>query len=289
MQAVQFPMGASTDFKMVAHTIVKNKVDTILGMPSYIMQLFSENSNELKKYSGIKKIFFGGEHMSLAQKEFLKNEYDVKLIRSATYGSVDAGPLGFQCEYCEGGVHHLHDRLHQLEVVNLEIDTPVNSGEVGRLIFTSKVRHGQNILRYEIGDVGKTINGQCQCGRNGIRFELLGRHGDVFRIGTIFFSYQKFQKLLVDYFLFEGSFQLHLCHGHLNEKEKIELWIEDLILRKTSIDLKDFLIEKYAELNEVVINDKVLDFEIMVLPRDKLIFNPTTGKLRSVIDHRVIK
>jgi phenylacetate-coenzyme A ligase PaaK-like adenylate-forming protein len=286
MEAVQFPMGASTEFESVANTIIKNKVDTILGMPSYIMQLFSKNESVLKKYKGIKKIFFGGEHMSLAQKNYLKSEFNVEIIRSAAYGSVDAGPLGFQCAFSEGGVHHLHERLHLLEIVDLENDKKVNVGDVGRLLFTSKVRHGQNITRYEIGDVGKIIPGRCECGRSGTRFELLGRHGDVFRIGTIFLSYQKFQKILNDYFEFEGSFQLHLFPGGVGTKEKVELKIESNIKNKTAVDLREFFCEKYFEVHEVVNVDKVLDFEVVLVERENLNFNPTTGKLRSVIDHR---
>lgn len=289
MEAVQFPMGASTDFKLVADTIVKNHVDTILGMPSYIMQLFREQSAELKKARTIKKIFFGGEHMSLAQQNYLKKEFGVMLIRSATYGSVDAGPLGFQCIHSTGTIHHLHERLHSMEVVDLETDTPVKSGDVGRLIFTSKVRHGQNITRYEIGDVGRIIEGVCECGRSGMRFELLGRHGDVFRIGTMFLSYQKFQKILMDVFEFEGVFQIQLIAGDKQKKEKIEISIEDIITQKDSEELKKIFIQNYEALSEAVVKDQVLDIEINIKKRDELIFNPKTGKLKTVIDTRMAK
>ena len=51
---------ASTDFKLVGQTIIKNRVDTLLGMPSYLIQLFRENHETFKIYRGIKKIFFGG-------------------------------------------------------------------------------------------------------------------------------------------------------------------------------------------------------------------------------------
>lgn len=287
MEAIHFPMGGTAEFEMVANTIIKNKVNTILGMPSYIMQLFTKNHDLLKKNKSIKKVFYGGEHMSLSQRNFLKSEFGVEIIRSASYGSVDGGPLGFQCEYSEGTIHHLHERLHSLEVVELEEDARVRPGEVGRLLFSSKVRHGQNIIRYEIGDVGRIVSGSCQCGRKGTRFELLGRTGDVFRIGTIFFSYQKFQRLLNDYFEFEGSIQLQLFPGMKEQKEKIQLFVEEIIKQKTNQDLKKFFLEKYFELNEVVNLDKVLDFEVVLVSRDQLIFNKNTGKLKSVIDNRV--
>lgn len=291
LEAVQFPMGASNDFALVGKTIINNRVDTLLGMPSYLIQLFKENHEAFKTYKNIKKIFFGGEHFSEAQRIYLKREYGVEIIRSAAYGSVDAGPLGFQCEYATGGTHHLHEKLHDLEIVDLEKDSPAEDGEIGRLLFTSKVRHGQRIERYAIGDVGKKLEGPCLCGRQGVRFELLGRHGDVFRIGTTFLSYQKFQKILIDQFEFEGSMQLHLYPSNGVTKEKIVLKIERSFKgpyqSQTSDSIYRILLEKYDDLNLVVTSDRVLDFRVEIVERPMLSFSASTGKLRSVIDHRM--
>lgn len=287
LNAVHFPMGASTDFELVGKAIVKNKVDTLLGMPSYFIQLFNTNSELFKQYRGIKKIFYGGEHFSESQRRLLKDEYGIEVVRSASYGSVDAGPLGYQCEFAEGGIHHLNERLHQLEVVELEADRPVQKGEVGRFLFTSKVRHGQKIERYAIGDVGRIIEGRCGCGRLGTRFELMGRHGDVFRIGTTFLSYQKFQKILIDKFDFEGSFQLHLYSGVGTKKEKVLLKIENTFKKTLKPDqLREMVIAAYHDLETVVLKDLVLDFEVQFCERNNLEFSSSTGKLRSVLDHR---
>jgi phenylacetate-coenzyme A ligase PaaK-like adenylate-forming protein len=289
LRAIHFPMGASTDFELVGKTIVENQVDTLLGMPSYFIQLFSANAERFKKYKGIKKIFYGGEHFSETQRNFLMNDFGVKVIRSASYGSVDAGPLGFQCEFASGGIHHLHERLHELEVVDLISDRPVKQGEIGRFLFTSKVRQGQRIERYAIGDVGRLLEGRCECGRMGTRFELLGRHGDVFRIGTTFLSYQKFQKILIDEFEFEGSFQLHLYPGETEGKEKVQLKIENHFKKYvTPEEVRHALLDKYKDLAEVVLKDLVLDFELQMSKRDELTFSSSTGKLRSVIDHRLV-
>lgn len=287
MNAVHFPMGASTDFEQVAKAIVKNEVDTLLGMPSYLIQLFTNNNELFKKYRGIKKIFFGGEHFSEAQRSLFKTEYGIEVIRSASYGSVDAGPLGFQCEFSSSGVHHLNERLHNLEIVDLEHDQEAKAGEAGRLLFTSKVRHGQKIARYAIGDVGRFVEGKCECGRIGTRFELLGRHGDVFRIGTSFLSYQKFQKLLIDKLDFKGSLQLHLYPGLGAKKEKVLLKIENIFNHpQTNESLREILLSEYSDLKLVVHGDLVLDFEVEIVERSGLEFSPTTGKLRSVLDHR---
>jgi len=174
-----------------------------------------------------------------------------------------------------------------MEVVDLEVDRPVKAGEVGRLLFTSKVRHGQKIERYAIGDVGRMLEGRCECGRVGTRFELLGRHGDVFRIGTTFLSYQKFQKILIDRLEFEGSFQLHLYPGLGSKKEKVLLKIENLFKQTISKEqIIKILFCEYDDLDLVVNKDLVLDFEIEITERGNLESSASTGKLRSVLDHR---
>lgn len=284
LRAVQFPMGASTDFSMVGQTIVRNNVDTLLGMPSYILELFRQNHELFKSYRGIKKIFFGGEHFPKTQRTYLENEYGVKLIRASSYGSVDAGPLAFQCQHAEDSVYHLYEKLHDLEVVELEADKPSQESEIGRLLFSSKVRHGQKIKRYEIGDIGKKLSGPCACGREGVRFELLGRHGDIFRIGTIFLSYQKIQKVLINEFNFEGQFQVHLWPAEQYKKEVLQIKIANTKLESTAF-MKAF-VEHYHDLKVVIEEDKVLELEVSVVEVNELTFNEKTGKLKSVIDHR---
>lgn len=291
LNATHFPMGANTDYGFVGKTIVENNVDTLLGMPSYILQVFKENYELLKEYKKIKKIFYGGEHFSESSQKYLKENFGVKFIRSASYGSVDAGPLGFQCPFCEGGIHHLQEKLHDLEIVNLESDHPVKKGEIGRLLFTSKVRHGQKIQRYAIGDVGRELTGPCLCGRAGVRFELLGRHGDIFRIGTTFLSYQKFQKILFDKFESLDSFQLHLYSGEKGEKETVEVKIEknksqEVSLEKSPDEIRETILGEYPDLNLVVNLDRVLNFKILFINNSEIIYNKSTGKKKTVIDHR---
>lgn len=284
LNAVQFPMGASTDFEMVGKTIVKNKVDTLLGMPSYILELFRKNHELFKSYKGIKKIFFGGEHFSQTQRDYLISEYHVSFIRSASYGSVDAGPLGYQCQFSEGSAYHLYEKLHDLEFVDLEKDQATKTGEVGRLLFTSKVRSGQDISRYEIGDIGRELTGMCACGRKGKRFELLGRHGDVFRSGTIFLSYQKFEKILIDLYDFKGQFQIHIHPATEKNVETVEVLVAGIEMNQT--ELKTSILRKYEDLRLVVEVDQVLNFELKITKVEELVFNQKTGKLKSVIDHR---
>lgn len=103
LQAVQFPMAAQQDHALVARSIVEHQVDTLFGMPNYLLRVFTEAADELRAYRGVRKLFFGGEHFPQRQQDWLREEFGVELIRSAAYGSVDAGPLGYQCAHSPSG------------------------------------------------------------------------------------------------------------------------------------------------------------------------------------------
>src|SRR5690606_18896789 len=124
-----------------------------------------------------------------------------------SYGSVDAGPVAYQCSHSEGGAHHLHSELHQLEILKLEEDAPASKGETGRLIYTTPSRLATTVDRYELGDIGRWIEGLCPCGHRSPRFELEGRVGDIFRAAGNFFNYQKFEKILRDHLDYSGQMQ----------------------------------------------------------------------------------
>jgi phenylacetate-coenzyme A ligase PaaK-like adenylate-forming protein len=283
LRAVHFPMAAQADLAMVADSIVKNKINVLLGMPSYMISLFEQQKDALRRGAKIDKIFYGGEHFNEAQRSFLKEKFDIRLIRSVGYGSVDAGPLGYQCRFCEGGTHHLHQRLQYLEILDPEKDEPVKGEAVGRLVFTSRARRGQSLERYDLGDVGHWLAAPCACGRAAPRFRLLGRSGDVFRIGTFFFNYQKFATILSERLGYAGAVQIVLDQDGLKEKITIRL------SRDSAVDAakaRAALLESDHDLAEAVERDEVLLLEAIGVASDELEKTKGSGKLVRVVDRR---
>ncbi|MBF0442201.1 MAG: hypothetical protein HQK54_09870, partial [Oligoflexales bacterium] len=283
LRAVHFPMAAYHDMGNVLSCIVKGRVNTIIGVPSFIIRLFEEFHDELASYRGVKKIFFGGEHFNDQQKKWLVEEFGIESIRSATYGSVDAGPLGYQCVHCSGSVHHLASELQYLEILDVNDDKPVQGNEVGRLIFTSLSRKGQRLERYEIGDLGRWINGDCLCGRSEPRFELLGRFGDVFRIGGTYYNYDNFERILTSEFGYQGEMQIRLEKSGLKDEMKVA--VTERIAR-SPLEVRDRILEKYHDLHETVCIDRIIGFCVEIVPTEKLIMTASSGKLRRVVDLR---
>jgi len=189
MGVTHFPMGApqDNDFSEIAQLIVDQRVTVLIGMPSTLHRLFFSEQARLRAYAGISKVFLGGEHPGQTSLSLMES-CGVSMIRSAIYGSVDAGPLGHACAATANGVFHLMCDTQHLEIVQIEQDEPVQANEVGRLLFTSRARQGQTVRRYDVGDTGRWMPGACPCGLDSPRFELLQRHGKLVRMGTEFIS-----------------------------------------------------------------------------------------------------
>ena len=285
LEAVQFPMMAHADTRMVAEMIVEQRINVLLAMPSYITQLFGENADLLRKHRVVEKIFYGGEHFNDTQKRYFENEFGIKIIRSATYGSVDAGPIGFQCVFSTGSVHHLHSRLHTLEILDMEKDAPAATGERGRVVLTSLNRSGQRIERYDIGDLARLLPDNCPCGRRTPRFELLGRHGDVFKVGSAFFNYRKFVEILTEQMEYAGELQIVLRPGDKTSAEALCLCLSPV----DSLDeaqIRDIVLKHYADVREVVLTDRVLELQVECFSPDLLRRTAGSGKLLRIVDER---
>ena len=281
--AYQLPMAGVDDLAEVAHTIVARKVDTLLGMPFYLNRLFSEQAQALRDYGGVKKVFFGGEHMATALRRRLREEFGVKLIRAASYGSNDAGPLGYQCGHCEDAVYHVLTQSQYLEILDSERDAPAAEGTPGRLVFTSRHRSSVPLQRYEIGDMGRWVDGDCACGRGAPRFELLGRYGDLFR-APAFFNYSRFVRTLSEEGAYAGPVQLELSHDGIRHRIKVRVLEGSAPAAET---VRALLLAHDPDLHHFVEDgEPMTGLDIEHAPLERFAANAVTGKLKSIVDLR---
>lgn len=283
LRAVQFPMMTHDDLAYVAQVVVTQRINTILGMPSYIMSLMRAQTDTFKRYGGIKKIFFAGEPLTAAQQRYLHETFAVELIKSAAYGSVDTGPVAFQCAYCSGGVHHLHPQLQQLEILALDADREVPRGEVGRLIFSSRLRYGQSLRRYDVGDLGRWVDGPCACGREAPRFEVLGRHGDVFKIGGATLNYHRFATTLAEHYRYAGATQIELHAGTLRDRLNLKI---DADTAHAAPALRAMCLAQDRDLADAVLTRASMDFTVEPAAPTEFAYSPVSGKLLHIIDRR---
>lgn len=182
----------------------------------------------------------------------------------------------------------MHQRLHHLEIFKVDVDEPVeNPAEVGRLLFSTHGRRGQNLLRYEIGDLGRWIKDECKCGRKSPRFKLMGRTGDIFRAAGMFLNYAKIQELLNSKFKYHGELQIMLKKVGTEKSQKDHMLLKvDKNFLPDDLEIKNALCNNYADLSEVVIDEKSLEFSIERVEASEFMRSTSSGKLLHIIDRR---
>lgn len=279
LRARQLPMGMLDDYGEIAETIVDNKVNVIIGVPSHIIALFNKKGEKLKGV--VQKIFYGGEKMTRSQRDYLTGVCGVTIVKSAVYGSNDAGPMGYQCPFCEGGEHHLMSAIQRLEIVDIEEDKPVAPGQTGRLIFTSSAREYPPVIRYEIGDTGRWLGGACPCGRADPRFELQGRTGDVFKAGAPFFNYRRFVDILDKHFNYAGPVQINI----MEDKQSTVLQLR--VNKDMDAGKVDHVVrEEYEEIGFSEDSGLAFRFEVRSVEEHEFERVAASGKIRPVCEHR---
>lgn len=268
------------DTKLAAHYMITGRATVVLGAPSYIIRLFRDNEEEIRRYGRIRKVLYGGELMTAGYRRYLEG-MGVESIRSMFYAANETGFMGYPCGHCDGNQYHLPTRIQRLEIVRTDSDEPVGPGEVGRLLFTGFRREDGHTERYDIGDLGRWIEGPCPCGRREPRFELMGRHGDVIRIGGTFFNYHRIAAILSGEFSYTGLMQIILETRGLTEA--MVICVDGL--GATTEEVSDVMVRDYDSFAKTI-PQRLMDLEVREVGHDGFIMNDVSIKLRSIVDRR---
>jgi phenylacetate-coenzyme A ligase PaaK-like adenylate-forming protein len=276
----QLPMCASMDFDEVVKEIAANRVNVLCGMSSYLMRLLTEKQEALRDYGGIEKVYYAGEHFDPERAETLKKDLGIREIRSLTYGCNEIGTMGYACRECTGGIHHLVTDTKYMEILKLDRDEPVGPGETGRIVVSSK-DESLKIYRYELGDLGRWVEGDCPCGRKTPRFELLGRFGDVFKFATNYISIKAIGKVLSEQLSYHGPLQAVL---EMDGKERMTVCVDQTLSENAVLQA---LQEGCPEIAETLRDDSGI-VEVRAQDAGKFICSENGGKIRPVVDRRPI-
>lgn len=277
---IQLPMAAEMDMAHVAQEIVDNRVNVLMGMPTYLLRLFREQKEVLAAYGGVETILYAGEHFDPAQVDELKETFHVKRIGSLAYGCNEIGSMGYACPYCEGSVHHVVASKY-LEILKLDRDEPAEEGETGRLVWTPVDQENTGIKRYEIGDLGRFVKEPCKCGRLAPRFELLGRFGDIFKFATNYVNYKNLKSIFCDSLGYTGWLQVLLDYDGISV---MTICVEQDFAHEEEAALA-VLREHYPEIEECL-RDKTGTVRIVRQDREAFVLSTGGGKVRSVVDRR---
>lgn len=181
--ANSFPFTNNAPAESVITCLREFGIGTVMGLSTWVQGVLAEAARDPRGID-VHTIFFTGEPFHEKERAWLREALGVKRFASIGYGAVDAGPMGYACAHCAGGVHHVHDDHVYLEVLDPDTGAPCSAGAVGELVVTSLNRRVMPLLRYRIGDLGRWLAEPCPCGVTSPRFELLGRIEDRVALGA---------------------------------------------------------------------------------------------------------
>lgn len=93
------------------------------------------------------------------QREAIESQFGCKIFES--YGSNEIRSIAFECEEHNG----YHISAENVIVEFIRDGKNVASGELGEIVITDLTNYAMPFIRYKIGDVGRSSNETCPCGR----------------------------------------------------------------------------------------------------------------------------
>ncbi|MEH7380339.1 AMP-binding protein [Bacillus sp. JJ1533] len=181
--ATMVPVGIGSS-KRLASMIQDLGITAINATPSYIMYLADVVKKELgidPADTTVKKIITGGEPGGAipATRKLIQDTWNAKCCE--LYGMVDIHPIiGAECEH-QNGMHFLVGDLVYPELIDVETGAPldIKKGVRGEVIYTHIERYTNAVLRFKSHDIIEVIDTECECGRTGYRFKVVGRSDDM--------------------------------------------------------------------------------------------------------------
>jgi phenylacetate-CoA ligase len=157
-----------------------------LTYPLYLAETAREQGVEPRELS-LRKLLVTGEPggQIASTRRRLEDLWGARVGDS--YGLSDVwGTLAGECE-ARDGLHFLGQGATIAELVEPSSGEPValESGATGELVFTHLDREATPLLRFRSRDVASVVDLECECGRTGFRFRVVGRSDDMFRVRGI--------------------------------------------------------------------------------------------------------
>lgn len=261
-----------------------------ISIPSVILSLAEYVEKNGLTDIKIPKIVTGGEHLFPDARKYIAKVLGTTKFASTGYLSNDTGCIGFQCEDCEGPVHHIHEDYCIMEVVDPQTEQPVPDGEEGKILVTNFNRRLMPLIRYDIGDMGRILTRRCSCGRTVRLMELLGRSDDTLIIGGGNIQLDSVAQVIGKFS--ELSYHFRMIAEVEDRKDLLRIEVEtvkhhsDEELRQLEKEVYECLLIEKHEFVNFMKTGSIHPPQVCVLNPDSLPRNPRTGKLKQVVDKR---
>lgn len=282
--------GNACDMAAIVSYMKAFSANVAVSIPSVIISL-AQYVEQNRLDLGVEKIFYGGEHFFPDAQKYVARVLGARIIASAGYATNDTGIAGIQCAHCSGGVHHINENIHIVEIVDPETNEPVEEGRDGKIILTNIDRLLMPVIRYEIGDMGRIVSGPCACGRTLRRMDLLGRADEVLVIGGGNVSQDVVARAISNVPGLSFNFRMTARLAGMHDLFVLEVESESEVSKEAAAELEKkmrrSLFDEKREFEAFLKTESIADPVVRVLNPGELPRNSRTGKLKRVVDERV--
>ena len=151
--------GTLLSFEKTTDLMIKNNVNSIVGMPVEILAL-GRYIKERKLPIEIKSILLSADTVNDTFIDEIKNVYNCDVYNH--FGMTETGLGGaVDCIYHEG--MHIRENDLLVEIVNPRTKESLKEGESGEVLITTLSRKAMPLIRYATGDISSITTGNCSC------------------------------------------------------------------------------------------------------------------------------
>ncbi|MCX6258146.1 MAG: hypothetical protein NTW49_09675 [Bacteroidia bacterium] len=252
--------------------------NVILGFPSGLIRLAQaceQNKADIK----FEKVFYAGEYISQADIDHIIRVFKVKIFKSFGYAAVETGPIGYQCEYCNGTEHHVAEDWCR---VDLNDSREVLVTVFGRKLFP--------VIKYNVGDLAEWVDEPCSCGRTSPRLRLLDRSAKCIVLPASSISFQDITNVSATFPELTSIYQAVITED-AKKFVNITINIETRIpSSSTDNGLREKVEKAFNEdihaLRDYREANKIRNFVVVLIPPGGIMSAERTAKTKRIIDHR---
>ena len=273
--AMAIPMGPGNTEKQL-QMMQDLKATVITATSSYALLLAEEiNKRGLKDKICLKKGIFGSERWSSKMRAYIKEELGIELYD--IYGLTEIyGPgIGINCEK-EAGIHYWDDYVY-IEIIDPVTGKVVPDGEEGEIVITTLVKEGAPLIRFRTHDISRIIPGQCSCGRDYPRLDIIkGRSDDMFKVHGVNMFPSQVEEILQN--IDGASSEYNITIAHDNEKNKDIMIVTVELEGRVNFETTSKMIQG-AFKSKIGVTPRITPVPVGTLPRSE-------KKTKRVTDYR---
>jgi len=255
--------------------------DVIMCTPSYMLHLADEmeamgvGPDEVNLKSGI----FGAEPWTKEMRDQIESKMHLRAFD--IYGLTEICGPGVGCSCDKSDLIHLQADNFIPEIVDPVTGKTLPEGELGELVFSSVMKEGVPLLRYNTHDLTRLHYGKCECGRTTPRMEkITGRADDMLIIRGVNVFPSQIESIMLTYSEVEPHYVIYVDRVNNLDRMTVKVEMSPSFFSDSIKDIENIEKRMAGDIASVTgIHARITLCEPRSLPRSE-------GKIKRVYDNR---